>query len=167
MAVDLLLRLFDSQPELKRFRKDRNALLQQCRVRVAGAVTDRQNDMARLDRAGRRFDAGHLFTAKHETITPRVETVFASECFNPAAEVPADHGQLVAAEMGTILVDETRSAAALDEPVEDVLDIGPRDAAGQFAVAEGAGATFTIQVIVLGFERTASIEIAKCRNSFF
>src|SRR4029434_1799590 len=64
----------------------------------------------------------------------------------------------IAAQMRAVVVDDGRLALAGGKELQYTAQLRPRAAAGQLAVAEGAGAAFAKQIVAFRIERAARIE---------
>ena len=160
VAIDLVLGLFDADAHLERLGLHRDARPVKQFVRVAGTVSDRQNNHARGNRAAGSVHAADLPVGKIEPFKPASKPIFAPQCIDLAAKVPDQHGQPIAAQMRPVLIADRGLAAALDHLLEDPVHIRAAHPAGQLAIAERARAAFAKQVVVLAIERAAPVELA-------
>ena len=165
--VDVGLRVLDANSQLERFRFQWNSRRVHLFVRVASTVADSQNHMLRRNRAAGSIDAADDSISDVEAFESATEFVLSAQAFDVSAEVSADHGQFVAAEVRSVFVDQRLAAAAFDKPIQNPIDIGPGYAARQFAVAKTARSTFAKQVVILTFEVATTIEPADGWNAFF
>ena len=69
--------------------------------------------------------------------------------------------------MGTVLINERRSTAAINEALQHPVDIRTGNAAGEFSIAEATCSTFAEQIIVFVIVFTARIEFSNRRHAFF
>src|SRR5262249_36228860 len=127
--------------------------------RVAGAVADRQDRDVGGDVARRRRQSAQALVSEIEILDLAREPDLAAELLDRAAERLHDRGEAVAAEMRAVIVDDRRLPLVLGEQLENAAHLGPGAAARQLAVAEGAGAPFAEEVIAVGLELAAVIEV--------
>jgi hypothetical protein len=66
-----------------------------------------------------------------------------------------------------MFIDDRWLAAAIDETLQNIIDVGTAHAAGELAVAERASAPFAKQIVVLAIERTATVEVADGAHALF
>lgn len=166
MLIDEFLWLFDAKSELEGFLSEGQSCVKQHFVGIAGAVSNSEHADGCLDGAGGRVDCRELPAFKVKSLQPAAEAVFTAEGFDVAAVVAADHREFIAAEVWAMFVDERGSAAAFNKALEDPVDIGARDATGEFAVAEAASTAFAEEVVVFVVVWSAAVEASNCRDSF-
>lgn len=66
-----------------------------------------------------------------------------------------------------MFVDDGVASSAFDETMQDPVDVGAGHAAGEFAVAEAAGASFAEEVIIFLMEFAAAVEVTDFGDAFF
>jgi hypothetical protein len=158
--VDLRLRLLDPGAELERLGHQRDAPAQEHLVGVARAVADGQDG----DVGGDPSRAGHqpaqAAVGGLEVLQAAGETDLAAELLELAPQGADDQGQAVGAEVRAVLVENRGLAVAVGQDLQDAPDVGPGAAAGQLAVAEGAGAPLAEEVVALRVQRPPGVEAA-------
>ena len=166
MSVDVLLGLFDSQSHLERLGLQRQAAGQQSFVRVPGTVSNRQHHGLCREIPLVGPQAPHLTLLHVQIIDAAAKTILPSVGLDLTSQVPHQQGQSVAAQVGSMLVDNLGLAPAQDKLSQDPVHVGPCHPTGQLAIAESAGPALSKQVVVLGIEPTSRVELSDRGNSF-
>jgi hypothetical protein len=157
-TIDDRLGVLDAKAHLKRLWFQGHSAGEKHGVRVAGAVTDREDRHVARDIAAARHQPDEPAVAQVDVLDLAAKTNFAAERLDPLPQRLDDGRQAVAAEMWAVLVQDRRLALALREEFQDALHVRSGTAGSQFAIAERAGAAFAEQVVALRVERAAGIE---------
>ena len=95
------------------------------------------------------------------------EPILPAQLLDAAPKVATNERQFVAAQMRAMFVNQRRASATGHKLFQDPVNVGARDPARQFAVAEASRTSFAKQVIILRIVSTATIEFTYCGNTQF
>ena len=125
MAVDLILRLFNSQSELKCLLLERDSLIVELLVSVSGTVADSQDDTAGRDVTARCLQPLHFSVAQIKSLDTTFEPVLTTQSLDASSEITNDQRQSITAQMWSILINNRRTSAAVCKLLEYPVGVRP------------------------------------------